>query len=129
MTETKVKGCTALSGKQPGILQAVYKNISEEVTDSSVEVECDPLIQDLVTNKLGDIMIAVRRNTMYGYPTITEVQDSVDANYATTSKGIEKLEENNLLMSKTEGREKKVQLTDKGGQVAEKLSEIKELCR
>lgn len=75
------------------------------------------------------ILKTLRKNSMYGSLNISKICSKVEVNYTTTCNTVEGLEERGLVKSKKQGRTKLVKITDRGDQVAEKLTEIAELTR
>jgi len=77
--------------------------------------------------KNRQIMTTIRKNIMWDTLTLPDLSEKVDINYSTVIDTVPNLEEEGLVMTKKEGRTKKIKLTDKGTQVATKLMEIEEL--
>lgn len=75
------------------------------------------------------ILKRIRKNSMRGALTLSDLCEKVDVNYTTTGKTVTRLEGLDLLKSREKGRTKEVKLTDRGKQIADKLMEINELAR
>jgi predicted transcriptional regulator len=98
----------------------ILTNIEEDGKDTNYP-------EILERPKYRQIIVTLRRNIMWDTLTLPDLSEKVDINYSTVIDTVPKLEDEGLVMTKKEGRSKKIKLTDKGTQIATKLMEIEEL--
>lgn len=110
------------------ILQTI--NILQNYEDESALEHIEPEVMSLLFDQAGgQILVKIRKNSWRGTMNLQELCQKLDVNYTTTTNNVKSLKEEGLVKTKEKGRTKEADLTNKGAQVAEKLTEINELVR
>jgi predicted transcriptional regulator len=82
----------------------------------------DELEEFFLNRKPVQIMVNLRRQTSDNYA--SAVSRQVDATYSHTIKVLQQMKEHGLVEFEKKGRKKVIQLTSRGEQIAEKLSDL-----
>jgi predicted transcriptional regulator len=73
-------------------------------------------------SKPAKIMVQLNNPTKENYA--SKIAKNVDCTYSHAVRTIQKLEEQELIVSNKNGRKKELRLTEEGGEIAETLSEL-----
>lgn len=118
----------SITGKSPReILQTLQLLQKEEGPEKLSDIDSE---EAKIVYRRCNILTTVRKNIMRGNLSVSELCDKLEINYRTTNQTIDRLRDDyDLIKTKKIGKEKKIKLTDKGSQVAQKFTEIQELVR